>query len=134
MSPPQLPTKLQFYREPFLRLLENRFIVSPGYTHRHMSHAMQIVIRRLRVSSHRIRIESGRAMGTHGFVIYRTREVETEEHYMFRCPPYYAIHGRFHLFLDGFGSLSWVIQYKDQRCLGLYMELCHHRDAVLRQH
>ena len=51
------------------------------------------------------------------------------------CIVYYEIWGHFHcLFREGFGTLSGVMSYEDQRCLGLYLlELNTHRDTLLKR-
>ena len=55
-------------------------------------------------------------------------------HHICRCLVYYEIRGRFHcLFRDGFGPLTKVMNYTDQRCLGLFLlELGRHRESLLR--
>ena len=62
------------------------------------------------------------------------QEIESEEHFAFRCPIYYAIRGRYHcLFRDGFGPLPHILQFPDQRCLAAFLhEITRHRDASLR--
>lgn len=56
------------------------------------------------------------------------REVESKEHYAYRHAQCTEIKGRYHcLFREGFGPLSGVIEYLDERCLGLFlMDLCRH--------
>lgn len=132
-----LPTKMQHYRDHFLRLTEDGFIQRPGYMDIFMSHAMRVAIGQLRVSSHTLEIEAGRAGGIprEARLCRLCRgEVESEEHYICRCPVFYEIRGRYHcLFRDGFGPLSRVIDYPDQRCLGLFLlEIRRHREDLLR--
>ena len=52
-----------------------------------------------------------------------------------RCPIYYEIRGRYHcMFREGFGPVSRVMNYEDQRCLGLFLkELCRHRQMLLQE-
>ena len=60
--------------------------------------------------------------------------IESEEHFMFRCPIYYAIHGRYQrLFRDSFGPLSQLLAYPNQRCLAAFLhEMTRHRDLCLK--
>ena len=60
--------------------------------------------------------------------------VESEEHYVCHCSVFYEIRGRYHcLFKQGFGPLSKVMEYEDQRCLGLFLlELKRHREKLLK--
>ena len=62
-------------------------------------------------------------------------EPETERHHIFCCPVYYKIRGRFHcLFREGFGPLSRVMNYKDQKCLGLFLlEIRRFRDGLVKR-
>lgn len=50
-------------------------------------------------------------------------EVEPEEHYVCWCPKYYEIRGDTiaYLFRVVFGPLNLVIDYPNQRCLGLFL-------------
>lgn len=132
-----LPVKMQYYRDHFLRLTEDGFIQRPGYMDVFMSHAMRIAIGQLRVSSHTLEIEAGRAVRVareDRICRLCSREVESEEHYVCRCPVYYEIRGRYHcLFREGFGPISRITDFPDQRCLGLFlMELRRHRESLLR--
>lgn len=143
--PTRLPTKMATYRDHFLRISDDGLITSPGYTGTHLSHSLRISLGQLRVSSHRLDIEAGRMrrIGRGHRHARETRicpcctmgEVETEEHFICRCPLYYEIRGRFHcLFRDGFAPLSRVIDYEDQHCLALFVrEATRHRDRYLRE-
>ena len=72
----------------------------PGYIQLHLPHALQISPGQLRVSSHRLRIESGRTKGIpredHICTLCDLWEIKSEEHFTTRCTIYYAIRGRYH--------------------------------------
>ena len=60
--------------------------------------------------------------------------MESEEHYVCHCSVFYQIRGRYHCrFKQGFGPLRKVMEYEDQRCLGLFLlELKRHREKLLK--
>ncbi|KAH7440397.1 hypothetical protein KP509_04G105200 [Ceratopteris richardii] len=92
----------------------------------------------LRTSSHQLEIETGRFRGVPAdsrICRLGHLEPETELHYICHCTVYYEIRGRFHcLFREGFGPLSRVMSFEDQKCLGLYLlEVHRHRDTLLRR-
>lgn len=128
---------MEHYRQHFLQLTDDGFIQRPRYMDSYMSHAMRVTIGQLRASSHTLEIEAGRAARVpreQRLCRLCHTEVESEEHYVCRCPVYYEIRGRYHcLFRDGFGPLRSVMDYQDQRCLGYFlMELRRHRESLLR--
>ncbi|KAH7446947.1 hypothetical protein KP509_01G083500 [Ceratopteris richardii] len=134
----ELGTKMAFYREHLLHLTTDGFVTRPSYMDTHLSHALRCAIRQLRTSSHQLEIETGRFR----WVPADSRicrlchlEPETELHYICHWTVYYEIRGRFHcLFREGFGPLSRVMSFEDQRCLGLYLlEVHRHRDNLLRR-
>jgi hypothetical protein len=43
-------------------------------------------------------------------------------HFIFGCPVYYEIRGRFHCLFRGSQTLADFFRYPDQRCLALYMQ------------
>ncbi|KAI5070875.1 hypothetical protein GOP47_0015218 [Adiantum capillus-veneris] len=127
---------MAFYKEQFLHMSEDGFVVWPKYMDSHLSHGLQCVIGQLRTSSHQLQIETSRYTSTPAeerVCELCDIEPETEEHYICRCLVYYEIRGHFHcLFRDGFGSVSRVMDYTDQRCLGLFLlELRRHREDLL---
>ena len=78
----------------FLHLTMDGFVQRPGYMDIYMSNAMCATIGQFRVSSHTLQMEVGRTTEAPR----ETRicrlchiEVETEEHYVCRCPVYYEI-------------------------------------------
>ena len=56
-------------------------------------------------------------------------------HHICCSPVYYKIRGRFHcLFGEGFGPLTRVMNYTDQRCLGIFLlEIRRFRDSLLNR-
>ena len=49
------------------------------------------------------------------------RAMEFEEDYVYHCVVFYKTRGRYHcLFKQGFGPHK-VMEYEDQRCLGLFL-------------
>jgi hypothetical protein len=50
------------------------------------------------------------------------QEVEIEVHFIFHCPIYYEIQGRYHCLFRELQTLSSFFKYPDQRCLALYMQ------------
>ena len=134
----ELGTKMAFYREHLLQLTEDGFLTRPAYMDTHLSHGLRCAIGQVRTSSHQLEIERGRFRGIpteDRLCQLCQREPETEFHYICRCTAYYEIRGRFHcLFREGFGPLSRVMRFYDQRCLGLYlMEIQRHRAGLLRE-
>lgn len=49
------------------------------------------------------------------------QEIETETHFIFGCPSYYEIRGRFHCLFRSSKTLSSFLRYVDPRCLALYL-------------
>ena len=103
----------------------------------HLSWGIQCAIGQLHTSSHELEIETGRfrEIPAEARICQLCHlEPETELHYICHCPVYYEIRGRFHcLFKEGFGPLSRITRYQDQRCLELFLlELCRHKERLLR--
>ena len=48
--------------------------------------------------------------------------METEMHFIFKCPIYYEIRGQFHCLFKGSRTLVEFFRYPDQRCLALYLQ------------
>ena len=137
-STTELGTKMAHYKGNFLRITDDGFVERPSYMDSHLSHGLRCVIGQMRTSSHQLEIETGRFRGIPAKD--RTcqlchREPETELHFIYHCPVYYEIRGRYHcLFRDGFGPLSKVMSFPDQRCLGLYLlEARKYRESILRR-
>ncbi|MCO5589434.1 hypothetical protein L7F22_043401 [Adiantum nelumboides] len=86
-----LPPKMLYYYEHFLRFSEQGFIEIPLYMREYMPHRLRASIGQLRVSSHQLEIESGRARGIpreERICRICQTEVESEEHFVTRCPAY----------------------------------------------
>ena len=81
----ELGTKMKFYRDHLLRLIDDGFIWRADYMDIHMSHAMRIAIDQILVSSHRVWIETWRAehIGREVRICKLcSLEVETEKNYI----------------------------------------------------
>lgn len=133
-----LGKKTAFYKENFLRLTEDGFIVRPEYMDTHLSFGIRCAIGQIRTSSHQLEVETGRYSGIppeKRICRICHYEPETEEHHICRCTAFYEIRGRFHcLFKEGFGPLSKVMEYCDQRCLGLFLvEIKKYREDFLKK-
>ena len=68
-------------------------------------------------------------------------EPETKEHYICRCLVYDEIRGRYLcLVREDFGPVARVMNYEDQRCLGLFLEelcktnKCYHKRRKKKSH
>ena len=104
--------------------LRDRLVVRPQYTFHHWMHALRIPLGLLRVGSHRLRVETDHQIDRPNiiFQLCHLQEVETESHFIFRCPIYYEIKGRFHYLFKGPQTLAAFFRYTDQRCLALYIQ------------
>jgi hypothetical protein len=108
VNPPGgLRPKMAFYAEHFLELRDG-FIVRPQYTFRHWVHALRIPLGQFRVGSHRLRVETDHQIDRPDRIcqLCQLQEVETEEHFIFRCPIYYEIRGQFHCLFRGTQTLT----------------------------
>ncbi|MCO5608681.1 hypothetical protein L7F22_062895 [Adiantum nelumboides] len=108
------------YREHFLQLSEQGFIEIPLYMQRYMPHHLRVVIGQLRVSSHQLEIERGRARGLprdERICPICHTEVESEEHFMVRCPAYSALRVQFGME----DTLQQRIARSDQVQLGRFL-------------
>ena len=130
--------KKKFYKEHFLRLSDDDFITREAYMDVHLSYNVRSAIGQIRASSHNLEIETGHFRGIQGeerMCQLCRIEPETEMHHIYCCPVYYEIRGRFHcLFREGFGPQARVMNYTDQRCLGLFLlEIRRFRDSLLKR-
>ena len=55
-----LGTKKTFYKEHFLHISPDGFIIRPSYMDTHLSHGVRCAIGQIRTSSHQLLIETGR--------------------------------------------------------------------------
>ncbi|KAJ7296952.1 hypothetical protein O6H91_Y088500 [Diphasiastrum complanatum] len=97
----------------------------PLYLSQTLSYGLQYRIGQLRVSSHQLAIEMGRYTDTPRpqriCQLCSMQEVEDESHFIFRCPIYYEIRGRYYcLYRDTPLSLGSFLAYPDTRCVGPY--------------
>ena len=133
-----LPTKMSYYRDCFLSVSEDGFIQRPGYMDVYMSHSARVAIGQLRVSSHQLEIEAGKAARvTRAERICRLcqEEVESEEHYVCRCRAYSDIRDRYTTIFNGEPSLRQIMESADQRKFGQFLlEIQRHRDTLLQVH
>lgn len=101
-------------------------LVRPAYLSHHISFGLRYRIGQLRISSHPLAVEILRRDGTERHLrvcrYCHLDEVEDEAHFLFRCPIYYEIRGRFHcLYRDGPHTLQSFLSYPDSRCVGLLL-------------
>ncbi len=133
ISPGQpLPTKMLHYHEHFLQISDQGFIDTPQYMQQYMPHHLRVAIGQLRVSSHQLEIERGRARGIsredRTCPVCQT-EVETEEHFMLRCPAYSELRQRFGIE----GTLQTCMRRRDQTHVGQFIiEALHIREESTR--
>ena len=115
----ELGTKMAAYKEHFLQFTEDGFVVKPSYMDAHPSYGVWCAISQIRTSSHQLEIEVHRFNGiqvNERICQLCKLEPRIEYHFICRCLVYYEIRGRFHcLFREGFGPLSRVMRYENQR-------------------
>lgn len=101
-----------------------------------LSHGSRVAIGQLRVSSHRLEIETGRAarIPREERVCRLCREeVESEEHYVCRCRAYTAIRERYPILFREPHSLRQIFEAADQRILGRFiLDIQRHRETSLQ--
>ena len=87
-------------------------------------HALRIPLGQFRVGSHRLRVEGDHQIDQSDRIVQLCclQEVETEEHFIFRCPIYYERRGRFHCLFREPQAISSLFRFPDQRCLALYIQ------------
>jgi len=132
---PLLPKTL-YYREQFLSILADGFIQRPRYMDTYMPHSSRVAIGQLRVSSHRLEIETSRATHiTREARICRlcSEEVESEEHHVCRCRALEGIRARYEALFSGQPTLRELMESRDQRQLGQFLvEAQRHRESALQ--
>ena len=109
----------RFMRHTFWRS-QMGLLPGPAISH---SAALRISLGSFRVGSHRLRAQSDHqiAREERTCVLCTSGEVENEAHFLFRCPIYYEIRGRFFCLFRECFSLYDFFSYYDQRCLALYL-------------
>ncbi|KAH6557133.1 hypothetical protein KP509_1Z132300 [Ceratopteris richardii] len=132
-----LPTKRQHYREHFLTVAADGFIQRPRYMDTYMAPDERVAIGQLRVSSHQLEIEVGRATHTprdERLCRICREEVEDEEHYTCRCQAYEDIRDRYPHLFRGPREIRALLGTEDQRPLGRFLvELQRRRASLLQQ-
>jgi hypothetical protein len=95
-------SKMAFYVEHFLELRDGR-IVQQQYTLCHSMHDPRIPLGQFRMGSHRLRVETDHQFDRSNRIcqLCHLQEVETKEQFIFYCPIYYEITGRFHYLFKG---------------------------------
>ena len=135
VNPPGgLRPRMSFYATHFLEISDG-IITRPSYLSRRWSHALRISLGSFRVGSHRLRAQSDHqiAREERTCVFCTSGEVENEAHFLFRCPIYYEIRGRFFCLFRECFSLYDFFSYYDQRCLALYLrEATMLRDSMIQ--
>ena len=130
-----LEGKMLDYRDQFLTMSDDGFIQRPRYMDTYMPHSSRVAIGQLRVASHRLRIETGRADDTprEERVCQLCREeIECEGHFICRCRAYEDIRDRYETLFRGQPTLREIMDRRDQRQLGRFiLEIQSHRDTVL---
>lgn len=114
---------MAFYTDHFLEL-RDRFIIRPHYMFCHWIHALHIPLSQFNIDSHRLRVETDHQIDKPDRIcqLCHLQEVEVEVHFIFGCPVYYKIIGRFHCLFKDSQTLIDFFKYPDQRCLALYMQ------------
>ena len=135
-SPPQgLTTKMEYYRKSFLQLSKDGFIERPRYLDVYLPHASRVAIGQLRVSSHQLEIETGRAAQ-----IPRLQRlcrlchtgVEDEEHFVCTCSAYQSIREQYPSLFSTQPTLRQIMTTSDQRLLGrVILEFQRRREQLL---
>ena len=133
-----LPRKMQYYSDQFLSTTDTGFLRRPRYMDVYMSHSMRVAIGQIRVSSHQLEIETGRA----AHIPREERqcricreEVESEEHYICRCKAYTDIRERYPTLFAGSPTLRVVMDTQDPRRLGEFLlDIQRHREGILTTH
>lgn len=102
----------------------------------YMPHSSRVAIGQLRVSSHRLEIETGRAAHiTREARICRlcSEEVESEEHHVCRCRALEGVRTRYEALFSGQPTLRELMESRDQRQLGQFLvEAQRHRESALQ--
>ena len=131
-----LSTKMLYYRDCFMNISEDGFVQRPRYMDVYMPHSSRVAIGQLRVSSHQLEIEAGRAARiprAERICRLCQEEVESEEHHVCRCRAYSDIRERYATIFCGHPSLRQIMESTDQRRLGQFLvEAQRHRVTLLQ--
>ncbi|MCO5582026.1 hypothetical protein L7F22_035916 [Adiantum nelumboides] len=119
-----LPPKMLYYRDHFMTILEDGFIQRPRYMDTYMSHSAGVAIGQLRISSHRLEMEIGRAAHIpreQQICRVCAKEVESEEHYVCSCQAYQEIRSRYTVLFAGHPTLREIMETRDQSQMGRFL-------------
>jgi len=88
------------------------------------SHALRVSLGSFKVGSHRLQAQIDHHIdnGERICKLCTLKEIENKIHFIFQCPLYYEIRGRFYCLFRDCSSLSDFFSYYDQRCLALYFQ------------
>lgn len=125
-----LHLRMAFYVEHFLDI-QDGIILHPQYLTRCWTHALCIYLGSFRVGSHLLRIQTNQQINREDMICH-LREVETKSHFIFCCPIYYEIRGRFYCLFKKYQSLfsfsnisnSVVLHFTFRRPCGFVNTLC----------
>ena len=132
-----LPAKMLYYRDHFMSISDDGFIRRPRYLEAFLPHSTQVAMGQLRVSSHRLEIETGRAahIPREGRICRLCRvEVESEEHFVCRCSTYSTIRERYPSLFREHHTLQELFERADQHRLGAFLlEIQRQRERSLQE-
>ena len=132
-----LPAKMLYYRDHFMSISDDGFIRRPRYLEAFLPHSTQVAMGQLRVSSHRLEIETGRAahIPREGRICRLCRvEVESEEHFVCRCSTYSTIRERYPSLFREHHTLQELFERADQHRLGAFLlEIQRQRERALQE-
>ncbi|KAH9323866.1 hypothetical protein KI387_018505, partial [Taxus chinensis] len=95
----------------------------PVYITRHWLQALRISLGQFKVGSHRLRVEDHQLDRSERiYQLCSLQEIETQDHFIFRCPIYYEIIGRFHCLFCEHLSFAAFFKNREQQCLALYLQ------------
>ncbi|KAH7307766.1 hypothetical protein KP509_22G076800 [Ceratopteris richardii] len=126
-----LPPKMLYYCEHFLHISDEGFIEIPRYMQTYLSHHLRVIIEQLRVSSHQLEIERGQSRGVpreERWCPVCQTEVESEEHFVIRCPAYLDLRAEFQIE----ESLQICMTMGDQQHLGRFLTAAYERRESLQ--
>ena len=107
-----LPSKMVYYKEHFLRFSKLGFITRPRYLDTFLSNALRVAIGKLRISSHQLEIENGRANRVPREERLCTLchiEIEDEYDFTCKCPTYAEIRAEYQDVLGPSPTLSKLL-------------------------
>ena len=97
-EPLQDLSKMLYYKEHFLHFSKLDFITRPRYLNTFLTNALRVAIGQLRISSHQLEIENGRAnrvLREERLCMLCHIEIGDEYHFTCRCPTYAEIRAEY---------------------------------------